>query len=705
MRVACPTLLLLIASAAPGQSRPDSIARVADLAQLARLEPGVVGRQFASTDPSGRGEDHGHYLRKNGERFVLAEMEGPGVVARIWSANPAGRLYVTLDGEQEARVACPFADLFDGKSPPFCEPLATRTSGGSVSYFPIPYARSCRIEVGEHPEPRALYYQVQYLAYPKGTPLRTFTRELPEGEVKALAAVQAAFARRKPTPESELEQVGTGTPPEKLRDFVTRDRLGPRARAAGHDPRPPDVRARRLARGPLRRRAGAVDPRAADGRVRPRLRRQHRGLRLDRRTPGGPGYLRLPMPFRKGIRIGLRNLTKQHAFVNVTALVEKGPVDASEGYLHGEFRCQDRLQERTYRWAEIAGRGKLVGIAQAIQGVGSLWYLEGNEIITVDGEKKPSIVGTGAEDFFNGGWYWDRGPFAAPFWGLNQKEEWTSNRTMPWRFFVPDAIPFEKGLVAEIEQGSASQVRDTYYSSVAWWYGEKPDAVRAVTLAEASVPRIWVTAQKGSQPASSLSWQGAAEPRYRLFEEFTPCHRSLDRPLYQAFPATHVESEGAPGSARAVVLPREPEPGLWKAKIEAPHSDRFWIDLRAYDGTNADALDVDGARVGTFQGDASDPGPRSTRSARCRCGEARTSSRSTSRRRASSSRSTRCACARRRPSSGNTGSRPRPPRARRARSRRRSRSRSSTSPPASIPSERAGRRSRSAARASTSRAS
>src|SRR5262245_50484160 len=92
MPVASILLLAALAQADSPSPRPppDSLARLIDLAGLPALEEGVTCRQFASTDPSGRGDDHGHYLKVDGKRAVLAEMEGPGVIARLWSANAQG---------------------------------------------------------------------------------------------------------------------------------------------------------------------------------------------------------------------------------------------------------------------------------------------------------------------------------------------------------------------------------------------------------------------------------------------------------------------------------------------------------------------------------------------------------------------------------------------------------------------------------------
>src|SRR6185295_17571111 len=144
--------LLQSPAARPGsaaRSAPDSVLRLIDFASLADLEAGVTCRQFSSSDPEGLGDDHGHFLSLEGKKAVLADMNGPGVVTRLWSANATGRLRVFLAGETTPRIDTPFQELFNGKYAPFVEPVATHQGGGFISYFPIPYAKHCRIEVDE----------------------------------------------------------------------------------------------------------------------------------------------------------------------------------------------------------------------------------------------------------------------------------------------------------------------------------------------------------------------------------------------------------------------------------------------------------------------------------------------------------------------------------------------------------------------------
>jgi len=99
-------------------------------------------------------------------------------------------------------------------------------------------------------------------------------------------------------------------------------------------------------------------------------------------------------------------------------------------------------------------------------------YLEGDEMVYVDGETSPSIYGTGTEDYFNSGWYFNRGEYAAPYNGLIVKDD-SLGRIAAYRFHVQDAIPFTKSIRFTIEHGDQNaEIAD--YASTAYWYQMEP---------------------------------------------------------------------------------------------------------------------------------------------------------------------------------------------------------------------------------------
>src|SRR5699024_2623701 len=68
------------------------------------------------------------------------------------------------------------------------------------------------------------------------------------------------------------------------------------------------------------------------------------------------------------------------------------------------------------------GAGKVVGLSARYRanGLANPAYLEGDERAAFDGAITPSWYGTGLEDFFDGGFYFDRGAFARPLAGATR---------------------------------------------------------------------------------------------------------------------------------------------------------------------------------------------------------------------------------------------------------------------------------------------
>jgi hypothetical protein len=119
-------------------------------------------------------------------------------------------------------------------------------------------------------------------------------------------------------------------------------------------------------------------------------------------------------------------------------------------------------------------------------------YLESPEYIWIDDDKDtPRIVGTGLEDYFNGGWYFREGEFIGPLHGVPLKDPLRSMVTM-YRFHTADAIRFDRlirmafinpyGGRASCPSSSADEtpapplpeLHPYWYSSVAYWYGQAP---------------------------------------------------------------------------------------------------------------------------------------------------------------------------------------------------------------------------------------
>jgi hypothetical protein len=127
---------------------------------------------------------------------------------------------------------------------------------------------------------------------------------------------------------------------------------------------------------------------------------------------------------------------------------------------------------------DAVGTGHLVGVVDSMMGPVDRGYLEGDERIYVDDNESPAIYGTGTEDFFNAGWYFDHGLFTQPTHG-NTAHVITTNFdcTAAYRFFMQDAIPFRRHIHAGIEHGTGNSVSENVWT-LAYYYLQP--AARAV---------------------------------------------------------------------------------------------------------------------------------------------------------------------------------------------------------------------------------
>ena len=114
-----------------------------------------------------------------GERVVLADLEGPGVLRHLWMTvlpAPPERLRalwieVFYDGADEPSVSVPLLDFFclpHGRTAPFASSLVAVNEGrGFNSTIPMPFAHHVRVELENGSgAPTVLYYQIDYTLEP-----------------------------------------------------------------------------------------------------------------------------------------------------------------------------------------------------------------------------------------------------------------------------------------------------------------------------------------------------------------------------------------------------------------------------------------------------------------------------------------------------------------------------------------------------------
>ena len=183
--------------------------------------------------------------------------------------------------------------------------------------------------------------------------------------------------------------------------------------------------------------------------------------------------LKWPMPF-KNAKLSLINETGKTLDLDVLARVQTFENEPSPFRFCAIERSASPKAGEPVPILKLNGQGAFVGLALDIAaGPDSrrqtYAFLEGNEIITADGER---FEGTGTEDYFGSAWYYPDKSFFHPYEGLTVKTK-APLQVATYRFHIPDPIPFRRELDFQFEHGNGNNASDMKWKWVAFWY-EKP---------------------------------------------------------------------------------------------------------------------------------------------------------------------------------------------------------------------------------------
>jgi Protein of unknown function (DUF2961) len=222
-----------------------------------------------------------------------------------------------------------------------------------------------------------------------------------------------------------------------------------------------------------------------------------------------------PMPFQKHARITVSNEGQQKVdafYFNLDYRSLSQPLAPGTLYFHAQFRQAQPNHGWTsdwqsngdpkvdgksnldgkdnYVWMEATGRGHFVGVTMSVFQNQDNWWGEGDDMFFVDGEARPSVAGTGSEDYFLGAWDFGGHPFSYRLYGAPLVgEERAGGKSSVYRFHLDSPITFTKSLRATIEHGHANHRSDNYYS-VAYWYQTEPHApFPALPSVDQRIPR------------------------------------------------------------------------------------------------------------------------------------------------------------------------------------------------------------------------
>ncbi len=459
----------------------------ADLTDLSRLAHPLIGKtgQTGSYDRTGGNADaiFWYYTRAQPKRAVMADLRGPGCVSRIWvtafDANTA-RIEVFIDGSATPAISAWMRDFFgNGALPPFTPPVATPSTGAWISYVPIPYTRSCRIEaVDARPDNLVIYYQVTYREYPDGEPLPGVFQMPPSAAQQSkltLFSQQWTNRGNDPKPLLPGQQTLTGSPSIGVGQTATLANINGAGVVTGIrltiTPNILDV----LSGARIRIRWDGAASYAVNSPLGAFFGSNYAptaGQALPIGMKNGQLYCYWAMPFSNGAVIELVNSTNtaiSSAAFNVT-YVPLQAADAGRMRFHTDSHSgAPGGGSPSYRILSATGRGHYLGCVASIKAFSPNWgILEGDEQIYVNGEAVASILGTGTEDYFNGGFYFSGGTVSLPFNGVS----YLDNNTLlvsTYRLHVTDPVVFRNGIIVDLEHGGVNEAAGNY-DTTAFFY-------------------------------------------------------------------------------------------------------------------------------------------------------------------------------------------------------------------------------------------
>lgn len=197
-------------------SYQDLLEKMTDLKELAvPPQPGESGGNYSSYDRKsvynplsdtysdwGANHDDKGCIRMEGERLVAFEMEGPGVIWRMWSADPReGNIRIYTEDRGTEKMVMPFRKWFERYAweagsvewPSNFPNLMPVLSRGRNRFIPIPFNHYCKITLD--PDWGA-FYHITYSKFPAGIGLPEYSLEMEKEAQVPLALLDRTLQLR-----------------------------------------------------------------------------------------------------------------------------------------------------------------------------------------------------------------------------------------------------------------------------------------------------------------------------------------------------------------------------------------------------------------------------------------------------------------------------------------------------------------------------
>ena len=510
----------------------DIVRRTYDMRYLAtEPKPGEGGKQVTSVDPASRyneetgtyenwgaNADMTGYVRVNPENGyrVLADLEGPGYVNRIWIPTYwEGTMNIYIDGELLYSGSC--ADFIWGSAFQEYDELSFQANyheseqfaghflGGIDLFVPITYNESCVIEVDVH-ENNQFYYIVGYYDLEDGASVDSFRWPMSEENKAALKAANDILADTS-VPTGDVQTSKTVKPGETVTLYESALPGAISATALNIA----------IPANEFDKQTALVDWEIAmywDGSDSPAVCMSVADFygvpygknEFDSAGYGvaadGTVYSTWYMPF-NAAKITLTNKSEKERSVTAVFATET-LTDAEANDLtrfHANWqrayaRTDDRAPDAQMLYVE--GKGRYVGTSLHVyQLVDGIWWGEGDAKIFIDGEKYPTWFDTGSEDYFCYAWCGSM-LFNYPYCGQPQNDGYPSTGDkqvqghgdkVNYRLHITDNICFSTSLESNIEKYFNEQA--DMYAATTYFYLTKETSGNHVAVAPSREARLF----------------------------------------------------------------------------------------------------------------------------------------------------------------------------------------------------------------------
>ena len=544
---------------------------VNNLNTLPNLRSNVYSYQVSSHDKTGKAMDFGHkeddglesYLNIENGNYVLLDEKGAGAINRIWigPTDPGDtreniRIQFYFDGEKAPRIDLTIKELFSGTKAPFVHPLVSgmaESSGGHISYVPIPFSKSLKITTSDYILP--LYYNIGYEKYDQSVEIKSFTGQ--EQISGLLSKLQNLGVDPKPTTNNQLVTGTVSIPSGSEATIFQKNGAGVINALKLNIPQivegPPEATSSPITREQQESRDILMTTKILgfwDGEQNPRVdtpiggffgsleaERNYKSL-MNGMDSKGFYYSYYPMPYASQGVIKIKN----DSAVDINSLVYEIQYDPNGytglGVTAGYFNALSHQELPTttnldYKILETGGVGHIVNLnlltitstPNIPRGLERL-HLEGDERVHIDGNNSPALYGTGTEDIFNGGIFFMAGEFNLPTHGhpfhyAPDVNGSIIDHTEAYRHFIFDPISFRSGIKYGLEHGdswwtnTSNQLNADYYSTVFWYGLPNPDLKKTDELdvgnSQSEASHLYTSSSSSDIPTQSFFYEGDSD--------------------------------------------------------------------------------------------------------------------------------------------------------------------------------------------------